>query len=173
MEEHDYDFKAEYAKSNRASCKFCSGLIAKDSLRLAIMIQVGLVIRVNLDGTPTQQLATNQAIQPIDAYYVDSLNSSLREEVCLLVAARFILHPRSFPNYSSLALDSLLFGLVVSGRHMYFTSDIDDVFIRTDYSQSSSANKVILAAIRRAVTSLSRYMGIQGIFGKPIARADC
>ena len=41
MEEHDYDFRAEYAKSNRASCKFCSGLIAKDSLRLAIMIQVG------------------------------------------------------------------------------------------------------------------------------------
>ncbi|KAK2177762.1 hypothetical protein NP493_581g01048 [Ridgeia piscesae] len=39
MEEHDYDFRAEYAKSNRASCKFCSGLIAKDSLRLAIMIQ--------------------------------------------------------------------------------------------------------------------------------------
>ena len=40
MEEHDYDFKAEYAKSNRASCKCCSGLIAKDSLRLAIMVQV-------------------------------------------------------------------------------------------------------------------------------------
>ena len=40
MEETEYDFKAEYAKSNRASCKSCTGLIAKDSLRLAIMVQV-------------------------------------------------------------------------------------------------------------------------------------
>ena len=33
-------YKAEYAKSGRASCKACSGAISKDSLRLAIMIQV-------------------------------------------------------------------------------------------------------------------------------------
>ena len=37
---HDADFKAEYAKSSRASCKMCSRLINKDSLRLAIMVQV-------------------------------------------------------------------------------------------------------------------------------------
>ena len=36
----DLPFAAEYAKSGRASCKLCSGLIAKDSLRLAIMVQV-------------------------------------------------------------------------------------------------------------------------------------
>ncbi|XP_072356323.1 poly [ADP-ribose] polymerase 1 [Scyliorhinus torazame] len=32
-------FKAEYAKSGRASCKKCTESIAKDSLRLAIMVQ--------------------------------------------------------------------------------------------------------------------------------------
>lgn len=37
---HELPYKAEYAKSGRASCKGCSGTIAKDSLRLAIMIQV-------------------------------------------------------------------------------------------------------------------------------------
>ncbi|KAI8478334.1 Poly [ADP-ribose] polymerase 1, partial [Branchiostoma belcheri] len=33
-------YKAEYAKSNRASCKLCKGNITKDSLRLARMVQV-------------------------------------------------------------------------------------------------------------------------------------
>ncbi|XP_046355890.2 poly [ADP-ribose] polymerase 1-like [Haliotis rufescens] len=36
---HDLPFKAEYAKSGRASCKGCKGSISQDSLRLAIMIQ--------------------------------------------------------------------------------------------------------------------------------------
>jgi hypothetical protein len=34
------DFKAEYAKSGRASCKGCKGTISQDSLRLAVMVQV-------------------------------------------------------------------------------------------------------------------------------------
>lgn len=33
-------YRAEYAKSGRASCKKCKENIAKDSLRLAIMVQV-------------------------------------------------------------------------------------------------------------------------------------
>lgn len=33
-------YRAEYAKSGRASCKKCGDNIAKDSLRLAIMVQV-------------------------------------------------------------------------------------------------------------------------------------
>lgn len=33
-------FLAEYAKSGRAGCKGCSGNIAKDSLRIAEMVQV-------------------------------------------------------------------------------------------------------------------------------------
>ncbi|XP_013395651.1 poly [ADP-ribose] polymerase 1 [Lingula anatina] len=36
---HDLPFKAEYAKSNRASCKKCKELISKDTLRLAVMVQ--------------------------------------------------------------------------------------------------------------------------------------
>ena len=41
----DLPFKAEYAKSNRASCKACKEKIDKDSLRIARMVQVG-----NTDG---------------------------------------------------------------------------------------------------------------------------
>lgn len=33
-------YRAEYAKSGRASCKKCGESIAKDSLRLALMVQV-------------------------------------------------------------------------------------------------------------------------------------
>lgn len=33
-------YKAEYAKSGRASCKKCKENIAKGSLRMAIMVQV-------------------------------------------------------------------------------------------------------------------------------------
>ena len=39
-EHHDSEFKAEYAKSNRASCKGCRDGIGKDTLRLALMVQV-------------------------------------------------------------------------------------------------------------------------------------
>ncbi|XP_074645175.1 poly [ADP-ribose] polymerase 1-like [Tubulanus polymorphus] len=35
----DLPFKAEYAKSGRASCKSCKTSISKDSLRLAVMVQ--------------------------------------------------------------------------------------------------------------------------------------
>lgn len=38
--EGDKLYKAEYAKSGRASCKKCKENIAKDSLRMAIMVQV-------------------------------------------------------------------------------------------------------------------------------------
>ena len=45
MSEHvDFPFSAEYAKSNRAGCKSCGDNIAKDSLRLAVMVQVKLVV---------------------------------------------------------------------------------------------------------------------------------
>lgn len=33
-------YKAEYAKSNRSSCKACKGNIAKDTLRIAAVVQV-------------------------------------------------------------------------------------------------------------------------------------
>lgn len=36
----DKPYRAEYAKSGRASCKKCGESIAKDSLRLALMVQV-------------------------------------------------------------------------------------------------------------------------------------
>lgn len=36
----DLPFKAEYSKSNRASCKKCKRKIDKDVLRIAAMIQV-------------------------------------------------------------------------------------------------------------------------------------
>ncbi|KAK6179955.1 hypothetical protein SNE40_012198 [Patella caerulea] len=36
---HDLPFKAEYAKSDRSSCKACKSNISKDSLRLATMVQ--------------------------------------------------------------------------------------------------------------------------------------
>ena len=32
-------FQAEYAKSNRSTCKGCRSLIDKDTLRLAVMVQ--------------------------------------------------------------------------------------------------------------------------------------
>jgi poly [ADP-ribose] polymerase len=38
-EEHDIPYKAEYAKSNRSSCKSCKSVISKDSLRIARMVQ--------------------------------------------------------------------------------------------------------------------------------------
>lgn len=41
--QEDKLYKAEYAKSGRASCKKCKENIAKDSLRMAIMVQVKAV----------------------------------------------------------------------------------------------------------------------------------
>ena len=43
----DLPFKAEYAKSGRASCKSCRDSIAKDSLRLAIMVQVEIRTKIS------------------------------------------------------------------------------------------------------------------------------
>lgn len=37
--EKDFDYTAEYAKSNRSKCKGCQSLISKDSLRIALMVQ--------------------------------------------------------------------------------------------------------------------------------------
>ena len=39
-------FQAEYARSGRAGCKSCGKLIGKDSLRLAVMVQVRSIIYV-------------------------------------------------------------------------------------------------------------------------------
>lgn len=36
----DLPYRAEYAKSNRSSCKGCKSKIEKDHLRLAVMVQV-------------------------------------------------------------------------------------------------------------------------------------
>ena len=47
----DLPFKAEYAKSGRASCKLCSGTIAKDSLRIAIMVQVATGDLLSLENS--------------------------------------------------------------------------------------------------------------------------
>ena len=41
----DLPFKAEYAKSNRSSCKSCKDNISKDSLRLAKMVQVRKILK--------------------------------------------------------------------------------------------------------------------------------
>ena len=38
----DLPYRAEYAKSRRASCKGCKSPIAKEALRLAVMVQVEL-----------------------------------------------------------------------------------------------------------------------------------
>uniref|UniRef100_A0A3P9M7A5 PARP-type domain-containing protein n=1 Tax=Oryzias latipes TaxID=8090 RepID=A0A3P9M7A5_ORYLA len=38
--QNDKLFRAEYAKSGQASCKKCKEKIAKDSLRMAIVVQV-------------------------------------------------------------------------------------------------------------------------------------
>lgn len=40
-------YRAEYAKSGRASCKACRTPIEKDSLRLAAMVQVSSLNDVN------------------------------------------------------------------------------------------------------------------------------
>ena len=40
MASQELPYRAEYAKSGRASCKACKGLISKDILRMAHMVQV-------------------------------------------------------------------------------------------------------------------------------------
>ena len=42
-DETDFPYKAEYAKSGRASCKACKDNIPKDSFRMAAMIQVSFL----------------------------------------------------------------------------------------------------------------------------------
>lgn len=37
-------YRAEYAKSNRASCRGCKSSIGKDTLRLAVMVQVSVFL---------------------------------------------------------------------------------------------------------------------------------
>lgn len=44
-EEGDLQYKTEYAKSNRSSCKACKGVISKETLRMARMVQAP-----NFDG---------------------------------------------------------------------------------------------------------------------------
>jgi hypothetical protein len=52
MELDECGFRAEYAKSDRSTCKGCRSTINKDSLRLAIMVQSphfdGKVSRLNI-----------------------------------------------------------------------------------------------------------------------------
>ena len=40
----DLPYRSEYAKSGRASCKACKGIISKDTLRMAQMVQVFICI---------------------------------------------------------------------------------------------------------------------------------
>ena len=39
---NDLPYRAEYAKSDRASCNGCRNRIAKETLRLAVVVQVGV-----------------------------------------------------------------------------------------------------------------------------------
>lgn len=40
MDEKEFPYRVEYAKSDRSSCKICKNKIAKDSLRIATVVQV-------------------------------------------------------------------------------------------------------------------------------------
>lgn len=53
-ESSDKLYRVEYAKSGRASCKKCSESIPKDSLRMAIMVQVRAAVRAagRVGGAP-------------------------------------------------------------------------------------------------------------------------
>ena len=48
MAEGEAPFKVEYAKSGRAGCKLCKGIITKDTLRLAKMVQVEPCVQATL-----------------------------------------------------------------------------------------------------------------------------
>ncbi|CAF1511392.1 unnamed protein product [Adineta ricciae] len=65
MDETDSGFRAEYAKSDRSTCKGCRSTINKDSLRLAIMIQ-----SPNFDGKIPTWYHTNcffKKVKPANA----------------------------------------------------------------------------------------------------------
>ena len=86
---HDADFKAEYAKSNRASCKLCSGLISKDTLRLAIMIQVSGLMTRSLSWLMLHTMTSVQWWQLIVLFYSISqfLNISHIIAICIRTPA--------------------------------------------------------------------------------------
>lgn len=45
----DLPYSVEYAKSSRSSCKNCKNSIQKDSLRLAVIIQVHNIENININ----------------------------------------------------------------------------------------------------------------------------
>lgn len=53
MSDEDRPFLAEYAKSGRAACKLCRGAIAKDTLRLAKMVQVSSTVEILIIAHPS------------------------------------------------------------------------------------------------------------------------
>ena len=57
MADEDRPFLAEYAKSGRASCKLCRGAIAKDTLRLAKMVQVSVAVEIPIIAHPSYIVA--------------------------------------------------------------------------------------------------------------------
>lgn len=60
--EADLPYKSEYAKTGRAGCKGCKMPIAKDSLRIARMVQVCMVsiLSVFHNSTENIDLPTSQ-----------------------------------------------------------------------------------------------------------------
>ena len=67
----DLPYKAEYAKSGRASCKSCKSTIAQASLRLARMVQVSYTIyrKVVYDLRASGQFETKKMKYEIDESY--------------------------------------------------------------------------------------------------------
>ena len=53
--EEELPFKVEYAKSGRASCRGCKQNIGKDTLRLAVMVQVKAITLVLPGNTRGRQ----------------------------------------------------------------------------------------------------------------------
>lgn len=60
-ESSDKLYRAEYAKSGRASCKKCGESIPKDSLRMAIMVQVGVRARLGLRAGSEERAGGDRA----------------------------------------------------------------------------------------------------------------
>lgn len=54
MSTEDLPYRAEYAKSGRASCRGCKSTIEKDVLRLAVMIQVPHILQPYLHNFLTK-----------------------------------------------------------------------------------------------------------------------
>ena len=61
------EFRAEYAKSDRSTCKGCRSTINKDNLRLAIMVQAP-----NFDGKVRFFYLKRNAKRKIDVRILDS-----------------------------------------------------------------------------------------------------